>query len=163
MGNSQYIFIGIVGIFFMAISTIPIQSRLIWNRTQSAPLGLYWLTKQSPIVGEWALISDKSDEAIWAQNQGYTGPKWPILKRVSATQDDIICRADGQIIVNKSHIATVPSYPQNLPEWEGCFKLDYDEAFLLNPHPHSLDGRYFGLTNIKDIEGKLIPIWTYTP
>ncbi|ACT58380.1 plasmid transfer protein TraF [Hirschia baltica ATCC 49814] len=163
MFKSQYLFIGIVGVFMTVISTIPIQSRLIWNRTQSAPLGLYWLTKQAPVVGDLALISAKSDEAIWAQNHGYTGPKWPLLKLVSATQDDVICRVDEQIIINNSHIAITLSYPQDLPKWEGCFKLGNDERFLLNPHPHSLDGRYFGLTNQQDIEGKLIPIWTYTP
>lgn len=39
--------------------------------------------------------------------------------------------------------------------------LGEGEIFLLNDHPYSLDGRYFGATDIDDILGVAVPIWTY--
>ncbi len=166
MFKSQYLFIGIVGVFMTVISTIPIQSRLIWNRTQSAPLGLYWLTKQAPVVGDLALISAKSDAAIWSQKHRFIGPNWPLIKRISATENDSICRFGANILINNTltAIAQQTSFDQQkLPEWEGCFTLKQGEIFLLNSHPYSLDGRYFGPTQSSDLEGKLIFIWTYMP
>jgi type IV secretory pathway protease TraF len=50
-----------------------------------------------------------------------------------------------------------------LPAWQGCHVLQADEVFLLNDHPRSLDGRYFGVMRVSDLEGTarllLGPLW----
>ena len=47
-----------------------------------------------------------------------------------------------------------------LPVWTGCQRLGTDEVFLLTPHPASLDGRYFGPTHQKNLDGIAIPVMT---
>ena len=44
--------------------------------------------------------------------------------------------------------------------WEGCKVLEADEVFLLNPHPRSIDGRYFGPIKIGDLGGTLVLLWS---
>ena len=47
-----------------------------------------------------------------------------------------------------------------LPDWAGCMCLSETDAFLLNAHPDSLDGRYFGATKLEDLDGVALPLFT---
>ena len=49
---------------------------------------------------------------------------------------------------------------REMPAWEGCKVLRADEVFLLNPHPRSIDGRYFGPTKVDDLGGVLVLLWS---
>ena len=102
------------------------------------------------------LVSADSDDASWAQSHGYVGEDWPLLKRVAGQSGDQICRLGRQILINEMRVATVMGQASGgikLPIWTGCRVLLTDEVFLLNSHPRSLDGRYFGPTKIKDVDG----------
>ncbi|MGE0409859.1 MAG: S26 family signal peptidase, partial [Amphiplicatus sp.] len=43
--------------------------------------------------------------------------------------------------------------------WSGCFTLRSDEIFLLNDPENSLDGRYFGATELNDVIGVARAVW----
>ena len=147
--------VGGLALLLMA-SVISPQKRLIWNRTNSAPKGIYWVQNKAPDEGELVLVSASSSDAIWARTHGFVGQDWPLLKYVAGQPGDNICRLNDEILINESRVATAILRASNgvqLPIWTGCRTLIDDELFLLNPSPNSLDGRYFGPSKIKDVDG----------
>tara|TARA_R100001126_G_scaffold95906_1_gene67829 strand:- start:317 stop:862 length:546 start_codon:yes stop_codon:yes gene_type:complete len=140
----------------------------IWNRTSSAPLGLYLKLERSeerPLTpGSRVLLGPESSAGHWIISHGFAGSGWPIIKSVRAQTGDEICRNGPVVSINSKPVATAQettSSGRRLPEWQGCRVLGEGEIFLLNDHPYSLDGRYFGATDIDDILGIAVPIWTY--
>ena len=86
-----------------------------------------------------------------------------IIKRVVASEGDEICRENLVISVNDTAIAEALEtdfYGEKLPSWSGCRKLKANQYFLINNHPHSLDGRYFGPEQASDLAGSARLIWT---
>lgn len=149
--------IGAVSISLIALSSVLSSHKiLIWNRTESAPQGLYWRSDSPLTLNGWAVVSGKAPAAIWISERGYLAPGWPIIKRVRGLPGDEICRENGSITINKVVVAVAlvaDSQGNALPVWRGCRTLNADEVLLLNNHPRSLDGRYFGPTNIEDVLG----------
>lgn len=138
------------------------QKIFIWNVTDSAPRGLYRVASNPPQIGDWAIVSELSHEARWVSDNGYLAHGWPIVKRVSASEGDTVCRNDLAVSINGQQVARAFSSDfvgQILPSWSGCIVLEADEVFLLNEHPQSLDGRYFGVTKRKDLSGSGKLIW----
>ncbi len=129
---------------------------LVWNRTESAPKGLYWRSDGPLIRGGWALVSGKAPASNWIAENGFLARDWPVIKRVRGLPGDIICRDKATVSINGEPVATAletDSRGRRLPQWQGCFTLKATQVFLLNDHPRSLDGRYFGATNLKDVRG----------
>ena len=146
------IFIAALG----AITLFPPSDYLIWNPTESAPKGLYWRSDGPLISGTWAVVSGKAPAAKWIAENGFLAADWPIIKRVAGVQGDEVCRRGVDVFINETHVATAleeDSQGHQLPVWSGCFIVGNDQLFLLNNHPRSLDGRYFGATNKEDVTG----------
>lgn len=140
------------------------EARFIWNRTGSAPVGLYMLSDQPMTHGAWVIVPARSSEAEWVSNRGYVGDDWPLIKRVAALPGDEICREGNTISINHSRVAEAlgtDGLGRQMPVWHVCSVLGDDEVFLLNSHPRSIDGRYFGPTKISDIGGSLRLLWTW--
>lgn len=138
------------------------ETRFIWNRTGSAPVGLYMLSDEPIARGLWVIVSAQSREAKWVSKRGYIGEDWPLIKRVAALPGDEICREGDTISINHLRIAEAletDSLGSQMPVWHGCSILGDDEVFLLNSHPRSIDGRYFGPTKIANIGGSLRLVW----
>lgn len=139
------------------------EARFIWNRTGSAPEGLYVLSDEPIARGLWVIVSAQSSEAKWVSKRGYIGEDWPLIKRVTALPGDEICREGDTISINHLRIAEAletDSLGRQMPVWHGCSILGEDEVFLVNSHPRSIDGRYFGPTKISDIDGVLRLLWS---
>ena len=141
---------------------------LVWNRTASAPMGLYFRqdrNKERPLTrGSRVLLVPDSRAGQWIISHGFAGKDWPMLKTVKAVSGDIICRNGLEISVNSKPVATARETTSSglvLPSWQGCKQLSEDEFFLLNDHPRSLDGRYFATAKTEDIMGIAAPIWTF--
>jgi len=140
----------------------PWKARVIWNRTQSAPLGLYWRTGAPPARNGWAVVSADAPASVWISAHGYLAPDWPIIKRVRGVHGDEICRVGTRILIEDDDVATALETDvegKELPRWEGCLRLSEDDVFLLNDHPRSLDGRYFGATKLSDLDGSAVLLW----
>ncbi|MFN4024163.1 MAG: S26 family signal peptidase [Hyphomonas sp.] len=138
--------------------------RLIWNRTGSAPQGLFWLSGDPFTRGRWVVVSARSAQAEWAEAEGFVGTDWPLLKQVAGVPGDEICREGSVVLINGKHAAIareVDSRGRFLPVWQGCLRLGGGEFFLLAPHPDSLDGRYFGVTDVEDLDGVARPLITF--
>ena len=150
-----------VGAIAWAVTNDP-RPRLIWNTSESAPIGLYRVVYRAPLRGEMALVSPAGAAAKLIESRTYLPPKTPLLKRVAAQTGDEICRHETQVFVNGVILAQalkVDSIGRPMPAWSGCFTLQDGEIFLLNDHPKSLDGRYFGTADLKDVVGVAQPVW----
>jgi len=142
----------------------PPGERLIWNRTASAPIGLYWLNDAPLHRGEWVVVSAKSADAQWAERHGFVGKDWPLLKQIVGVPGDEICRLRNAISINGNIIGMAKESDRlgrDLPRWEGCSVLGEGELFLMNSHPDSLDGRYFGAVDMSDLDGVAVLILEY--
>lgn len=149
--------IGLSAILFSVVGAVP--ERLIWNRTGSVPEGLYWLSDEPFTKGGWVVVSARSAEAQWAEFHGFVGEDWPLLKRVAGVPGDEICRDGVTVLINgipAGEALIASGSGVLLPSWSGCSRVGEDELFLMNAHPQSLDGRYFGITSVHDIEGSAI-------
>jgi conjugative transfer signal peptidase TraF len=136
-------------------------AKVIWNRTASAPEGLYWLRDEPFTKGRWVVLSARSGPAQWAEAQGYVGKDWPLLKHVSGVPGDEICREGVDVFINDHPVAIALISDQkgrDLPAWDGCVTLRNGEVFLLSEHSSSLDGRYFGAVREADILGVAVPV-----
>lgn len=149
-----------IGLALFGLFASP-RDRLIWNRTGSAPQGLYWLSDEPFTHGRWVVVSAGSAESQWAEDHGFVGRDWPLLKQIAGLPGDEICRTDAAVLINGRVVAearAVDSRGRALPVWRGCKVLGPDEFFLLTPHPDSLDGRYFGAMQRTDVVGVAIPL-----
>lgn len=142
------------------------ENRLIWNRTASAPSGLYWLSDKTIETGDWVAVAPHSMHAAQARKLGLVGRNWPLIKRVAAGPGSEICRRGADIYIDGRYaaraISAAPGKP-DLPSWQGCILLSPGEVFLLNQHPHSFDGRYVGASLQSELLGVAKPIWTFEP
>ena len=153
--------IGLSAILFSVVGAVP--ERLIWNRTGSVPEGLYWLSDEPFTKGGWVVVSARSAEAQWAEDHGFVGRNWPLLKQIAGLPGDEICRSGVDVSINGKPVAMArerDSMGRALPVWQGCVLLEEEQVFLLAPHPDSLDGRYFGAMQRSDLVGVARPLMT---
>jgi len=151
-----------IGLALFGLTFSPMDT-LIWNRTGSAPQGLYWLSDEPFTRGSWVVVAASSAEAQWAEEHGFVGRNWPLLKQIAGLPGDEICRSGVEVSINGTLVATArkqDSMGRDLPVWQGCMQLDEGQVFLLAPHPDSLDGRYFGAMQRSDLVGVAHPLMT---
>jgi conjugative transfer signal peptidase TraF len=142
---------------------------IVYNASGSAPLGFYYLENRLPIRGETALVMPPPLIELLIVSRGILPANVPLVKQIGAIGGDEVCRAKaptGTIAINGKVVAEVFEQDREgkpLPSWEGCIHLVEGEYFLLQPHPHSFDSRYFGPVTRCDILGVLHPLWTWNP
>ena len=120
---------------------------LLWNTTASVPVGLYVVTRAAPKLADLLAIRLPSALEAFAVSRAILSPNTPILKPVAAVAGDRVCRFGATVTINGRPVAIarrLDRYGRCLPLWEGCQRLSASQVFILAPHPHSFDGRYFG-------------------
>lgn len=147
------------GIAAAAFSMIPVPPRFVWNRTASLPEGLYVLAPD-PVITRGMIVAytPSANEAAFLESNRYTGRGWPLVKRVAALDGDEVCRREGSIFINGKvtvQARASDSAGRELPTWQGCRHLGPEDILLLADHPHSVDGRYFGVQDKARIAGGL--------
>ena len=128
-------------------SFVSLPNKLIYNGSQSAPIGFYWIDQEPVLRGDYVFVRIPERVRKLIQDRRYLPPKVPLLKRVIGLTGDRSCRPDEQVLMNGKAIATAlkrDGAGQKLPDWQGCHSLSEENIFLLQDHPHSFDGRYFG-------------------
>jgi conjugative transfer signal peptidase TraF len=142
---------------------------IIYNASGSAPLGFYDIDSRLPTRGELAVIKPPPLIELMIVARGILPPSVPLVKQVAAIGGDEVCRSkepQGAIAINGKVVAEVLDQDREgrpLPSWDGCIRLVDGEFFLLQPHPHSFDSRYFGPVLRCDILGVARPLWTWNP
>jgi conjugative transfer signal peptidase TraF len=149
--------LGVAGVTLPAVTAMP--TRLIWNVSESVPLGLYVVTTGAPIRrGTAVAVAPPPTLARFMAERGYLGHGAPMLKTVAALSGDKVCRRGVKISVNGAVIARAKKRDnkgRDLPVWRGCHRLLQSEIFLVNSGvTDSMDGRYFGVLPRSAIIGK---------
>ena len=138
-------------------SLVSLPKKLIYNASASAPMGLYWLDNRPVERGDYVLV--RVPDRVWnlVIERGYLPPDVPLLKRVVGVNGDRICRQSDEISVNGSVVASAKrrdGQGREMPDWNGCHILTEQTVFLLQDHPQSFDGRYFGPVDRRLIIGR---------
>ncbi|MDX2264798.1 MAG: S26 family signal peptidase [Hyphomicrobiales bacterium] len=148
----------VAGVLAIIVSSLPVAPLLVWNASDSAPLGLYAVRHRQALVrGDYVLLTLPLCWRDFAAARSYLPHYAPIIKPVAALPGDKVCSIERRITINDETVATAYSVDQKrqpMPRWSGCRILASDEVFLLGAHPASFDGRYFGVMSMSGILGR---------
>lgn len=152
--------IALVGLT-MAFPPVP---RLVWNASASAPIGLYAVTPGAAAdPGDMVIARVPEPFRILAAQRRYIPANVPLVKRVAAAAGDEVCALGAQIFVNGKWLAerrATDGQGRPMPWWNGCVRLRGHQLFLLMlGSPASFDGRYFGVTEGRQLVGKARLLW----
>jgi type IV secretory pathway protease TraF len=102
-------------------------------------------------------IEYKRRVATFLADAGHLPRGVPLLKRVRAVSDQTVCRIGYKIAIDGVEVGQALERDYRgrlLPDWQGCRPLADSDVFLMNSHPGSLDGRYFGVLSLSSITGR---------
>jgi conjugative transfer signal peptidase TraF len=140
-------------------------SRLVWNATPSLPLGLYWLSRGSPVEkGRLVAFPVPPGVEDLVRERRYLPPGAFLVKPVVATSGDVVCTDGGTLSVNGrplGAILTEDSARRPLPHYAGCGPVGSGEVFVASHYDKSFDSRTFGPVAMGAIRGTVRPLWTY--
>lgn len=161
--------IGVMLLACVSLATIHVLNptpRLVWNASESAPVGLYGVSPADRLgVGDLVLAWLPHDARVLAAERSYLPANTPGVKRVAALAGDVVCVRNGFVLINEGLAARALNADRKgraLTPWWGCRALQPGEVLLLNDgSAASFDGRYFGPSRASDIIGKLVPLWTF--
>jgi conjugative transfer signal peptidase TraF len=138
--------------------------RVVWNASGSVPIGLYRLqTTRRTMINDLVVVMPPEPLATFLANGGYLPRGVPLIKRVLAVAGQTVCRQGFNITVDNLKIGAARERDFSgrlLPDWQGCRILEERDIFLMNPHPDSVDGRYFGVLPCSSIVGRAAMLWT---
>ncbi|MBL4575606.1 MAG: signal peptidase I [Opitutaceae bacterium] len=138
------------------------------NPTPSAPKGLYLIEKfqkNNIKKGDYIIIPVPKAYQSLVVARRYLAANIPLLKQIVALEGDQICIEKSQVFINGSYKTTalkVDRRGRKMPELSGCFTLKSDQFFALMPANNSLDSRYFGALEFKNIIGIAHPFWLWS-
>ena len=158
---SNSIFIFMAGVLLMAILLVTVIAlkplpRLIWNASESVPIGLYWIEYRQPNLGEIAVLKPPEWVQLIADERNYLPNFAWLLKPVLAAHGAVVCRFGPFVFIDGRFVVKALRHDKKhrlMPVWRGCRKLDSDHVFLLSRHRDSFDGRYFGPVELALIIG----------
>jgi type IV secretory pathway protease TraF len=97
-----------------------------------------------------------------AARRRYLPLRVPLVKRVGAVAGDRVCAVGEAVSINgrtTTQRRNEDALGRPLPWWTGCETLSDGEILLLSPAAASFDGRYFGVTNGRDVIGQARLLW----
>ena len=162
-GYVMLTYVAAMGVAVAAV--IPTSTRLVWNVSASAPIGLYRIDPAERLEAP-DLVAVMPPEPLedFMVERGYIGRDVPLLKRVMGRPGQRVCRTGHAITVDDIPLGEArdhDSHGRPLPVWHGCRRVQPDELFLMNIDiPDSLDGRYFGPLPATTVIGRAVPLYT---
>lgn len=161
MGNKKTLLFASIAITGFILSEINNPYPLIiLNRTESVPKGLYRLTEAPLEHGALVAYQPTFEENEWLYSNRIIGKDWVLLKHIAALGGDTVCIRGDVISVHGKPMANT-WYSKERYNSSVCETLKTGDIFLLNRHPKSVDGRYFGIQKQSQIIGVVRPIWTW--
>jgi conjugative transfer signal peptidase TraF len=157
----------IVSVLTMSLASL-VRSpyRLIYNPSESAPRGWYWVgLPRDWTVGSFVLVRLPDAVARLAEERRYLPRSVPLLKRVAAVSGQRVCERDGVVEIDGGPVArakTRDGVGRRLDAWTGCRTLTDGQLFLLSRNTESsFDSRYFGPIDHTRVIGRAVPVWTW--
>jgi conjugative transfer signal peptidase TraF len=153
---------------FASALTCILARHLLWNATASVPRGLYWLSRGSePVPGKLVAFPVPASVRALVRERKYLPAGAVLIKPVVATVGDQVCteggvvRVNGELLAGGGRILKADSTGRPLPQYERCGPIADDEVFVAAHHQNSFDSRSFGPVSARDIQGTVVPVWTY--
>ncbi|SEH12685.1 conjugative transfer signal peptidase TraF [Sphingopyxis sp. YR583] len=150
----------------LAAATIaaPPRPLLVWNVSDSAPRGLYFVAGRAAYDrGDMVVARLPAGLRLFAARRRYLPLNVPLVKRIAALGGDEVCARGDRIMVNDRLVArrvAADARARELPWWSGCAELREGEYLLLmGERADSFDGRYFGPSKEADLLGGARLIW----
>jgi conjugative transfer signal peptidase TraF len=147
--------IPIIALGLASVTSLP--TKLIYNASASAPFGFYWIDHEAISRGDYVYVRVPERVRNLIIQRGYLPPDVPLVKRVVGLDGDRICRRNDVVSVNETAVAIAKNRDgrgRKMPIWQGCHILTEHTIFLLQDHPQSFDGRYFGPVDRRLIIGR---------
>lgn len=144
-----------------ALLTTHKQPVIIYNPSQSVPSGFYLRSSEPPRRGDFVTVAAFEVAPEYAVLRGYADRSDRFLKRVAATEGQLVCAEGETISIDGAQVATrikCDAEGRTLPAWRGCRRLVAGELFLLGDTDDSFDGRYWGPVTMNLIQGVWTPI-----
>jgi conjugative transfer signal peptidase TraF len=139
---------------------------LVWNASESAPIGLYYVQSAGVLFVTMLVLAMPPEPLASSLAQGGYLPRGvPLLKRIAALPGQSVCRHELTISVDGVNIGAARERDRRgraLPVWRGCRTIADDEVFLMTwDERASLDSRYFGPIPKSAIIGRAELLWTF--
>jgi conjugative transfer signal peptidase TraF len=136
---------------------------LVWNHTESVPIGLYSVERKTPVRGDVVVIAPTGALRATLADYGVLPAGRLLLKELAAASGDSVCRRGVSITINDVAVATAKASTADgraLPQWTGCRTLGADDVVVLTSHGGSFDSRYLGPVGADQIVGVAHPLVT---
>lgn len=137
---------------------------LLWNRSESEPLGLYARATEQPAVGSLIAFPAPPAAFPYADDRMPYLRHMPILKQVAAAEGDLVCTTGGALTIDGRRVAPIVAVDprgRRLPQWRGCRRLTAGEFFVFSDRiPNSFDSRYYGPVSAQNVLGVYRPLWS---
>jgi conjugative transfer signal peptidase TraF len=148
----------------IAASSVAVKPRLVWNASDSVPIGLYAVLPTGRVrVGDIVRVTPPRDLARYLAVRAYLPIGVPMLKPIAALPGQVVCRFDRTITIDARPAGEALGRDhagRPLPVWSGCRRLAANDIFLMNSDaPTSFDGRYFGIMPLSQLTGEAVPLW----
>jgi len=145
--------------------TCALAYRLIYNWTESLPVGFYWLgPNPKPARGDLVAFPIPDDVRWLVHERRYVPDGAYLVKPVVALPGDQVCTDDGVFKVNDEVIGRVLTQDRAgrpLPHADVCKAVPPGEVYVASHHPRSFDSRTFGSVPLSAIRGTVTPLWTF--
>jgi conjugative transfer signal peptidase TraF len=140
-------------------------SHLLWNRTASLPVGLYWVGRPTCFErGDLVVFPVPPAVRALVHARGYLPDGYVLLKPVVAVAGDRVCAEGGVAFVGGAPFGPVlatDSEGRALPHDALCGDVPPGRLYVASHHPQSFDSRTFGPIDAATVRGKATPLWTY--
>lgn len=126
---------------------------VIFNHSASIPSGFYVRTEGEVTPGAFVTVRARDVAPLEAHQRQFEDATDRFIKRVAAGAGATVCGEGGRLSVNgvvRAHALESASVALG---WSGCRILAADEILLLGDSADSFDGRYWGPTDVRLIEG----------
>ena len=138
--------------------TFPPKPILLYNPTDSAPIGWYKLSKNTEPLRDMKVAAYAPNWArVLADDRRYIPYDYPLIKTIWAISGDKVCYHKNRMSVpNRPDIPiqAQDSLGRAMPVKSGCFTLKTDEVLIVSPDVQAgYDSRYFGPIKRQNILG----------
>ena len=157
-----------VSILLLSAAIFPrVLPLLVKNFSSSEKRGFYVVRdiKRDITRGELLLVKFPEQAKPYVEMMPWLNENIPLLKRVGAVSQDLVCQKDGVLTVNGEVLVRVKKEDRlgrELFSKKGCYQVPDGEFLPINTYSEdSFDGRYFGSISTRLIVGRAHPIITF--
>lgn len=160
------LFMGILLVLFVAITSNLYPNLIIFNGTHSLPTGFYFNEKRDHFeVGDLSILSIPSSAISYLMDNEILDKEDVLLKYILGKEGDYFCTKNGKFTINEELIGPIFSEDSRgnpLPKLNICGALPKGFVVVGNSDKaNSFDSRYFGAVPVSLLIGVAHPLYLF--